>query len=77
MNGLDISSDEDYEMGMNLFRETIIGDFELIHDFLKEYDMHISLTVKNSSEGLIFEVANNSVILVITSYSIHYTKLYD
>jgi len=63
MNGLNINDANDYETGISMFREVIIGDFDLLHNIVEETDLYIDFSVKNQSDGIIFEVKNNTTIL--------------
>ncbi len=62
-NGLDPEKEEDYERGLSMFRDFVIGNFAGIYDFLSDSDYSILFSVKHDDHGGTFELRNNVPLL--------------
>ncbi len=61
--GLDIDNVGDYEKGINLFKESVVGDFDTIKDDILNSSYYINFILTYTDEGLNFTVKNNAGIL--------------
>jgi len=60
---LDISNPENYRVGIEKFKEDIVGDLEQIKAELGESNLKIKLAMRKVGEGIEFIVTNNTAIL--------------
>jgi HD-like signal output (HDOD) protein len=61
-NGLDISSPDDYEKGMENFKETTMNNISYFLQLQKEKGMYIKLFLQIREDTLHIEIRNNSII---------------
>ncbi len=62
INNLDIKNTNDYSKGMSLFKEKVIGEFDLYEEQIEKSDYYIKLFFKFKEDDLTISVINNSSI---------------
>lgn len=62
-SGLDINNPGDYNKGIAIFKEKVVGDFDSIKDDILNSSYYIQFNLSCTDEGINFSVKNNAGIL--------------